>query len=171
MQRVNPIRVRRMNQHRTNGHEICQKPRHIDSGSWLNRCAGQRVQIMIERDQRRGPKKRFARGDHGRRIAPELHFKAVPQPLNSLLKRRDALVVIFENEYGFHNTSTPFRSAMPMVACVPELNSKKSFSMPSLKITPFSGMRDSRIKGVSAVTRPNTSDAPVVFVGNGSRTV
>jgi hypothetical protein len=31
---------------------------------------------------------------------------------------------------------------MVMVKVAPELNSKKSFSIPSLKITPFSGMSD-----------------------------
>src|SRR4051812_22033224 len=75
------------------------------------------------------------------------------------------------NSHVLHSTSNPFRSAMQIVACVPELNSRKSFSMPSLKITPFSGMRDSRISGDSSVTRPKTSEAPVVFVGKGSRTV
>src|SRR2546430_8636383 len=79
--------------------------------------------------------------------------------------------VEFIEEWEFHWIKIPFRSPIPMTACVPELNSKKSFSMPSLKITPFSAMRDSRISGVSGVTRPNTSDVPVVFVGNGSRTV
>src|SRR5262249_34587697 len=59
-----------------------------------------------------------------------------------------------------YSTNTPFRSATPMVAWVPVLNSKKSFSMPSLKITPCSGICDSSCKGVSSVTRPNTSDAP-----------
>ena len=43
--------------------------------------------------------------------------------------------------------------------------------MPSLKITPFSAIWDSKISGRFLVTRPNTSDAPVVRVGNGSRTV
>src|SRR5687768_5720117 len=65
-----------------------------------------------------------------------------------------------------HSTSTPLRSAIPITAWVPELNSKKSFSMPSLKITPFSAICDWICNGISPVIRPNTSDAPVVRVGN-----
>src|SRR3954468_3356831 len=38
-------------------------------------------------------------------------------------------------------------------------------------MTPSSAILDSRIKGVLAVTRPYANEAPVVFVGNGSRTV
>src|SRR6266581_4914721 len=68
--------------------------------------------------------------------------------------------VQFVEEWDFHSTNTPFLSAMPITARVPELNSRKSCSMPSLKMTPCSPIWDSMMSGCCAVTRPNTSDAP-----------
>lgn len=39
-------------------------------------------------------------------------------------------------------TRWPTRSHTEIVASIPELNARKSLSMPSLKVTPFSGIRD-----------------------------
>jgi len=43
--------------------------------------------------------------------------------------------------------------------------------MPSLKMTPFSGIWDSKLNDVSAVILPKTRAHPVRRLGNGSRTV
>ena len=76
---------------------------------------------------------------------------------------------------SFHSGKTPIRSEVPLhhqppyptnrptpsatrtSARVPALNGKASSSMPSLKMTPSSAMRDSNIRGVRASTRPQTS--------------
>ena len=50
-----------------------------------------------------------------------------------------------------HNTSRPRRSAIVMHASAPELNSRKSLSMPSLKIRPCSGICEATINGLAAV--------------------
>lgn len=50
-----------------------------------------------------------------------------------------------------HTTSRSFRSANEIKALVPELDSRKSCSMPSLKITPFCPICDSRTSGLSEV--------------------
>jgi len=51
-------------------------------------------------------------------------------------------------------TSRPLAGAMPIRATVPEVNARKSASMPSLKITPPSGMRERRVSCSPFVTRP-----------------
>src|SRR2546430_16286805 len=159
-----------MDEHGADRHEIPKKSGDINSRSGINRSSPRWVQIMIQRNECRARKAVGALRKHRGSIPPNLQLEIRAERRHRLAERSDPLVVVFENEDGFHVTKTPFRSATPITACVPELNSRKSFSMPSLKMTPFSAMRDSRIKGVSGVTRPNTSDAPVVFVGNGSRT-
>src|SRR5690348_2721799 len=70
-----------------------------------------------------------------------------------------------------YTTKHPFLSARLTTARVPERNSRKSCSIPSLKITPFSGICETRTRGCCAVTRPKTIVAWVVLLGNGSRTV
>ena len=49
----------------------------------------------------------------------------------------------------------------------PDRNSRKSASIPSLKITPFSGICDVSVSGWFVVTRPNTMPTCVVRLGNG----
>lgn len=56
-----------------------------------------------------------------------------------------------------------------MVATIPELKARKSLSIPSLKITPFSGISDKIFIGIFAFVIPNTSEALVATLGNGSR--
>jgi hypothetical protein len=53
----------------------------------------------------------------------------------------------FRFHFFIHSTNTPFLSAMPMTARVSELNSKKSFLTPSLKITAFSVMVTVDVRG------------------------
>jgi hypothetical protein len=69
-----------------------------------------------------------------------------------------------------HTTNSPWRSAMPIVARAPALNARKSASMPSLKITPCSAIPETIVAALPASIRPDTSEAPVVRLGNGSRT-
>jgi len=57
---------------------------------------------VIERNQRGRWKERFALGDHRRRVAPDLQLKPTAQRGNRFLKRCNALVVVFEDEDGFH---------------------------------------------------------------------
>ena len=64
----------------------------------------------------------------------------------------------------------PTRSDTETVATIPELNARKSLSMPSLKITPLSGISDRIFIGVFAFVVPKTSDVLVATLGNGSRT-
>ncbi len=64
----------------------------------------------------------------------------IPQSL-----RKTNAVTLFPTRYGlavlsFYTTRVPFRSATVISACVPELNWRKSFSIPSLKMTPFSAV-------------------------------
>jgi hypothetical protein len=60
---------------------------------------------------------------------------------------------------------------MPSVATMPELNSKQSASMPSLKITPFSDMCEVSESGDCMLISPHTNVVDVVLLGKGSRTV
>ena len=69
-----------------------------------------------------------------------------------------------ENQ-SFHTMSLPCFSASVMIALAPELKSRKSVSIPSLKITPFSAMRDKRVRGFLAFTSPKTSFASEALLG------
>ena len=69
------------------------------------------------------------------------------------------------------NNQPQDRFARPIVAMAPLLNSRRSSSTPSLKITPFCGMCETISKGLSASITPCTISAPVVLLRNGSRTL
>src|SRR5699024_10944307 len=53
----------------------------------------------------------------------------------------------------------------------PALKCRKSDSIPSEKITPFSGICDSSCNVIVLSTAPNISDVPDLRPGNGSRTL
>src|SRR5579871_470725 len=67
-------------------------------------------------------------------------------------------------------TRRAFRAAMAMVAIVPALNSRASASMPSEKMTPFSGVIDSITMTAPTSRAPKTRPAWLVRLTNGSRT-
>lgn len=72
--------------------------------------------------------------------------KAVDHPPTNVVQVTERPLAAMP-EAALYSTSRPWRSARPMVACEPALNSRKSASMPSLKITPRSGMWDSILSG------------------------
>jgi len=57
-----------------------------------------------------------------------------------------------------------------MVASIPAVKRRKSDSIPSEKMMPFSGIRERNFIGALAVTWPNTISAVDDLLGNGSRT-
>lgn len=75
---------------------------HVQAGAGVGGCARLGIQVVIKRDQCRGGKEGLAFGDHRRRIPPDFQLKAVAQFARRRLKSSNALVVVFQDENGFH---------------------------------------------------------------------
>ena len=104
MHGINTVGVRRVNQHRADGQEIAEKLSHVQTRAWIGGHTRHRIEIVIERDQRGAGEMCGTLRTHRRRVAPDLQFETIAQRRNGLVKRRNALVVIFEDEDGFHSS-------------------------------------------------------------------
>src|SRR5687768_14584141 len=91
-----------MDDHRAKGEVTCEKVRQFHPGAGIN--CGSRLwnQIVIERDKRSLIKAIGAFQKHGRRISPNLHSPAIPQPGEDSFEPSDPFGIIFEDEESFH---------------------------------------------------------------------
>lgn len=70
----------------------------------------------------------------------------------------------------FYVTNCPFLSVRQILASVPELKLRSSVSIPSLKMTPFSGISETRINGSFCVILPKVIPTDEALLGQGSLT-
>src|SRR6476619_3736253 len=91
-----------MNHHRTNRHEIAEKSRRIYAGTGVSRSTRQRIQVMIQRDERGRGEVLLTLRAYRRNITPNLQLEFRSQRSHCFLKRRNTLVIVFEYEDRFH---------------------------------------------------------------------
>ena len=91
-----PVRIRGVDNDRTEGKMAGNELRHFKTSSWIARCTRLRTQIMIEGNKMRVAKAVFTLGNHCRGISPNAQLPTLTKLTNNGLECCYSLAVIFE---------------------------------------------------------------------------